>query len=128
MRAMPKARRGKKPAKVSNAQSRATRTSQGTGGVSGLGSAVRQRNEAASVSPAVTNRRFVSPRVAGPQSLILPSMVALGCWGMVISFAYFYNDPNHLLFAGLAALMALLWSYSVFVRIRKLRAIRQKSV
>jgi hypothetical protein len=55
-------------------------------------------------------------------------MVALGCWGMAFSFVYFYNDPNHLLFAGMAALMALLWSYSVFVRIRKLRAMRQQSM
>jgi hypothetical protein len=47
---------------------------------------------------------------------------------MAFSFIYFYNDPNHLLFAGMAALMALLWSYSVFVRIRKLRAMRPKSM
>lgn len=120
---MPKARRSKKPAKVSNAQARAARVSQNTGAPSRAG----QSNKAPT-SPAITNRRFVSPRVAGPRSLILPSMVALGCWGMVFSFAYFYNDPNHLLYAGLAALMALLWSYSVFVRIRKLRATRQKSM
>ena len=121
---MPKARRSKKPAKVSNAQARAARASQNTGAASGTG----QSNKAAPTPPAMTNRRFVSPKVAGPQSLILPSMVALGCWGMVFSFAYFYNDPNHLLYAGLAAVMALLWSYSVFVRIRKLRATRQKSM
>ncbi|HEV7234941.1 MAG TPA: hypothetical protein VGN15_02095 [Ktedonobacteraceae bacterium] len=87
-----------------------------------------QRNKTVSTSPAATNRRFVSPRVAGPQSLVLPGMVALGCWGMAFSFVYFYNDPNHLLFAGMAALMALLWSYSVFVRIRKMRVMRQKSM
>ena len=58
----------------------------------------------------------------------MPSMVALGCWGMAFSFVYFYNDPNHLLFAGVATVMALLWSFSVYTRIRKLRAMRQKSV
>ena len=121
---MPKARRSKKSAKMSNAQSRAVRAPQNPGVASGTG----QRDRVAPTPPAVTNRRFVSPKVAGPQSLILPSMVALGCWGMVFSFAYFYNDPNHLLYAGLAAVMALLWSYSVFVRIRKLRATRQKSM
>ena len=103
---------------MNNAQSRAARLSQNTGA----------RTEPGSKASVVTNRRFASPRVAGPQSLILPSMVTLGCWGMAFSFVYFYNDPNHLLFAGMAALMALLWSYSVFVRIRKMRAMRQKSM
>ncbi len=120
---MPKARK-KKSAKMSNAQSRALRVSQ---------NAVAETkpvyaNKAVSAQTVVANRRFGSPRAAGPQSLILPSMVALGCWGMAISFAYFYNDPNHLLFAGMAALMALLWTYSVYMRIRKLRAVRQKGM
>jgi hypothetical protein len=120
---MPKARK-KKSAKMSTAQSRALRASQNTG----TGSRSEPANRAVSAQPVVANRRFVSPRVAGPQSLILPSMVALGCWGMAISFAYFYNDPNHLIFAVMAALMALIWSYSVYTRIRKLRAARQKSM
>jgi len=123
---MPKARR-KKTAKMSNAPARAARVSQ-NGSVASPATGAGQRNRVVSTSPAVTNRRFVSPRVAGPQSLVLPGMVALGCWGMAFSFVYFYNDPNHLLFAGMAALMALLWSYSVYVRFRKLRAMRQKSM
>ena len=120
---MPKATK-KKSAKMSNAQSRALRISQNAGAETKPTPA----NKAVSAQPIVANRRFVSPRVAGPQSLILPSMVALGCWGMAFSFAYFYNDPNHFLFAGMAAVMALLWSYSVYTRIRKLRAMRQKSM
>jgi len=123
---MPKARRSKKATKVSSAQSRAARTPQNAGVGSGVGAG--QNTKAASPQPAVANRRFVSPRVAGPQSLILPAMVALGFWGMSFSFAYFYNDPNHMIFAAMAALMALLWSYSVFARIRKMRAMRQKSM
>ncbi len=107
---------------MNNAQSRATRLSQNTGARTGTG------NKAATMPPIAARRRLGAPRVAGPQSLILPSMVTLGCWGMAFSFVYFYNDPNHLLFAGMAALMALLWSYSVFVRIRKMRAMRQKSM
>jgi len=109
---------------MSNAQSRALRVSQS----GGMGTKSPSPNKVASAQPVAANRRFVSPRVAGTQSLILPSMVALGCWGMAFSFAYFYNDPNHVLFAGLAALMALLWTYSVYIRIRKMRAMRQKSM
>lgn len=120
---MPKARK-KKSTKMSNAQSRALRVSQNAGASTKLASA----NRAVSAQPAIAHRRFASPRVAGPQNLILPSMVALGCWGMAFSFAYFYNDPNHVLFAGMAAMMALLWTYSVYTRIRKLRAMRQKSM
>jgi hypothetical protein len=116
---MPKAR-SKKTIKMNNAQSRAARVSQNTG--------ARTEPESKSAPSVVANRRLVAPRVAGPQSLILPSMVALGCWGMAFSFVYFYNDPNHLLFAGMAALMALLWSYSIFVRVRKMRVVRQKSM
>jgi len=109
---------------MGTAQSRALRASQ----TAGTGTRAQPASKTASAQAAVANRRFVSPRVAGPQSLILPAMVALGCWGMAFSFAYFYNDPNHFLFAGMAALMALLWSYSVYIRIRKLRAARQKSM
>ncbi|HEY6410101.1 MAG TPA: hypothetical protein VIY29_21810 [Ktedonobacteraceae bacterium] len=71
------------------------------------------------------NRRFLSPSVRGPQSLIWPTMVALGCWGMAFSFFVFSQDPNHVLFAAMAALMALLWTFSVGVRVRKLLILRQ---
>ena len=74
-----------------------------------------------------SNRPFFSPRVAGPQSLIWPSMVALGCWGMAFSFYVFSTDPNHVLFAGMAALLALLWSFSVVMRVRKLLLLNRKS-
>jgi len=53
-------------------------------------------------------------------------MVALGCWGMAFSFFVFSNDPNHVLFAGIAVLMALMWTFSVVVRIRKLLSLRQR--
>ena len=119
---MPKARRSKKAAKIGTAQARTARTSQNT--------AVAQRNVAMPASvptstPAGMNRRFTSPRVAGPQSLVFPAMVALGCWGMAFTLAYFYTDPNRFIFAGMAVLMALLWTYSVVVRLRKLLALRQ---
>lgn len=47
-------------------------------------------------------------------------MVALGCWGMTLSFIFFYTgDPNHYLYAGMAAIMALIWTFSAVLRIRK---------
>jgi hypothetical protein len=49
----------------------------------------------------------------------MTALVALGCWGMAISFAFFSADPNHYLFAGMAVLMALIWSFSFGLRVRK---------
>jgi hypothetical protein len=51
-------------------------------------------------------------------------MVALGCWGMTIFFFFLYPDPNHVLFGSMAALMALIWSYSLAARLR--RQMRQR--
>jgi hypothetical protein len=49
----------------------------------------------------------------------MSALVTLGCWGMAISFAFFSADPNHYLFAGMAALMGLMWSFSLGLRIRR---------
>jgi len=46
---------------------------------------------------------------------------------MAFSFYVFSTDPNHVLFAGMASLLALLWSFSVVMRVRKLLALRRKS-
>jgi len=72
-------------------------------------------------------RPLLSPAVSGPQNLVVPALVALACWGMVGYFLLLSADPNHLLFAGLAGLMALLWSFSVSVRLRKLLQRRKGS-
>lgn len=61
---------------------------------------------------------------AGMRGLLMPAMVALGCWGMAFTFAVFSTDANRLLFAGMAALMALMWSVSFGIRVRKV--LRQK--
>ena len=74
----------------------------------------------AGMTPASRRSALLSPRTQGVQSLIFPAMVALGCWGMAFSFAFFYNDPNHFLYGGMAALMALLWTFSFAVRVRKM--------
>lgn len=52
-------------------------------------------------------------------------MVALGCWGMAFTLAYFYADPNHLLFAGMATLMGLFWTYNVYARYTRMRKMRK---
>jgi hypothetical protein len=63
---------------------------------------------------------FLSPSVRGPESLIFPAMVALGCWGIVIYFLFLTGEANHILFGGMAVLMALLWTFSFGTRVRKL--------
>src|SRR6266567_401895 len=62
----------------------------------------------------------------GYQGLVMPGMVALGCWGLAISFIFFTPDPNHLLYGGIAVLMALMWSFSFGLRLRRLRQAQQK--
>ena len=77
--------------------------------------------------PAPTTRSFLSPAVSGPQNLVFPVLVALACWGMVGYFLLLTTDANYLLFAGMAGVMALLWSFSVGIRIRKLLQRRRSS-
>jgi hypothetical protein len=75
----------------------------------------------------LANRRFLSPAVSGPQSLIFPAMVASGCWLMAYTLVFLTNDPNRYIFGGMAVLMGLLWTFSFGVRVRKLLLVRQKS-
>ena len=71
-------------------------------------------------------RRPLIPTASGPQGLIWPALVSLGCWGMAISFFFFSNDPNHVVFGALVVLMALLWTFSFGMRMRKMMVMRQK--
>jgi hypothetical protein len=75
----------------------------------------------------LANRSFFSPRVAGPQSLIFPAMIAAGCWLMAYTLMFLTNDTNRYLIGGLAVLMALLWTFSFGMRVRKLLLTRQRS-
>jgi hypothetical protein len=68
--------------------------------------------------------RLAAPGASGMQSVVFAGMVALGCWGMAFTLAYFYTDPNRYLFAGMAALMGLFWTYSLYMRIQKMRKSR----
>jgi len=70
---------------------------------------------------------FLSPSVRGPESLIFPAMVALGCWGIVIYFLFLTSEANHILFGGMAVLMALLWTFSFGTRVRKLLQQRSRT-
>ena len=58
-------------------------------------------------------------RSSGTQGLVMSGMVALGCWGMSISFIFFTTDPNRYVYGGIAVLMALMWSSMFGVRLRK---------
>jgi hypothetical protein len=54
----------------------------------------------------------------GAFSLVMSAMVAVGCWLFAYSLML-SNDPNHALFAGMAALIALMWSISFFISLRR---------
>ncbi|HEY7416351.1 MAG TPA: hypothetical protein VH593_14255, partial [Ktedonobacteraceae bacterium] len=58
-----------------------------------------------------------APGSSNTQNLITSAMIALGFWGMSISFIFFYPDPNHYLYGGLVALMAVIWSFLVGIRV-----------
>lgn len=53
-------------------------------------------------------------------SLLMPALVALGCWGMAISFIFFSTYADRYIFGGMAVLMALMWSFSFGLRVRKM--------
>ena len=71
-------------------------------------------------------KRPLVPSASGMQGLIWPALVSLGCWGMAVSFFFFSNDPNHVVFGSLVVVMALLWTLSFGVRLRKMMVLRQK--
>src|SRR5579885_3683999 len=79
------------------------------------------------VSAPQVYRPFISPVVRGPQSLIMPGMVALGCWLMAFTMFFLSTDPNRNLFGGIAVLMALMWTYSFGTRTRKLLSLQRKA-
>jgi hypothetical protein len=72
-------------------------------------------------SPPVKSQAALRSKPSGTQGLVMAGMVALGCWGMAISFIFFTTDPNRYMYGGIAVLMALMWSYMFGVRLRKAR-------
>jgi hypothetical protein len=124
---MPKAQKRRKvPAKVSTPQSRIANASRSASGSRNISPVQVSNGSVTRTSSPGTNRRFLSPAVSGPQSLIFPAMVAVGCWLMAFTLMFLTNDPNRYLFGGMAVLIALLWTFSFGVRVRKL-LLRQRS-
>src|SRR6266487_7028101 len=118
---MPKThKRRKAPAKTSTAQSHIASAQISASSTRKVSVAPVSNANANGTNATLTNRRFFSPRVAGPQSLIFPAMIALGCWLMAYTLVFLTRDPNRYLIGGLAVLMALLWTFSFGVRVRKL--------
>ncbi len=67
----------------------------------------------------------VASRMEAAQGVLMPAFVALGCWGLAISFLFFFPDPNHVLYAGMAAAMGLIWSIIVGLRISRVMRMRR---
>ncbi len=124
---MPKTyKRRKSPAKARTGQSRAASAQVSASSTSKVSTTQVRNANANGTNTTLANRRFLSPRVAGPQSLIFPAMIALGCWLMAYTLIFLTNDTNRYLIGGMAVLMALLWTFSFGVRVRKL-LIQQRS-
>lgn len=115
---MPKAQGRKKSSAVRNSSRVATASGKNTANTA---------NTALTRETSVERQipiRQTRPTNTGVAGMIMPGMVALGCWGMAFTFTVFSTDPNRLLFGGMAALMALMWSVSFGMRVRKV--LRQK--
>jgi hypothetical protein len=125
---MPKTyKRRKAPAKSSSVQSRTASAQANVSSTNKMPATPVNKANANGTNTKLVNRSFFSPRVAGPQSLIFPAMIAAGCWMMAYTLIFLTNDTNRYLIGGLAVLMALLWTFSFGVRIRKLLLMRQSS-
>lgn len=73
-----------------------------------------------------TRGAVAASRMDAAQGMLMPAFVALGCWGLAISFLFFFPDPNHILYGGMAAAMGLIWTIIVGLRIsRVLRMSRE---
>ncbi len=60
-------------------------------------------------------------RSGSTQALAMAGMVAVGCWGLAFTFIFLATTQNHVLIGGMIAVMALMWSFSFAMRIRKAR-------
>jgi hypothetical protein len=124
---MPKTyKRRKASAKASTGQSRAANSNVSASSTHKVAATPVSNANANGTNTTLTSRSFFSPRVAGPQSLIFPAMIAAGCWLMAYTVVFLTNDTNRYPIGGLAVLMALLWTFSFGVRVRKLLLMRQR--
>jgi hypothetical protein len=102
---MPKAKARKRGKTKSNATAKVSR--------------VALTDASASAESRVKSQAVRRRASSGTQGLVMAGMVALGCWGMAVSFIFFTTDPNRYAYGGIAVLMALMWSSMFGVRLRK---------
>ncbi|GAC1428002.1 MAG: hypothetical protein PVS3B3_33060 [Ktedonobacteraceae bacterium] len=84
--------------------------------------ATRQVQQKSTISPprrSASRGSAIASRMDATQGMLMPAFVALGCWGLAISFLFFFPDPNHILYGGMAAAMGLIWSIIVGLRISR---------
>jgi hypothetical protein len=125
---MPKTyKRRKASAKASSRQSRVASAQISASSTKKAPATPMSNANANGTNATLANRTFFSPRVTGPQSLIFPAMIAAGCWLMAYTLIFLTNDTNRYLIGGLAVLVALLWTFSFGIRVRKLLTMRQRS-
>jgi hypothetical protein len=125
---MPKTyKRRKASTKASTGQSRAANSNVNASSTHKVAATSVSNANANGTNTTRISRSFFSPRVAGPRSLIFPAMIAAGCWLMAYTLIFLTNDTNRYLIGGLAVLMALLWTFSFGMRVRKLLLMRQRS-
>ena len=105
------------------AKSRTRRTQNQYAGKTGQSQRAQRPVQVTANAPAASSQQMqrikTVQKAQHMQSLIMPGMVALGCWGLAFSFLFLTNDQNHVLFGALAALMALMWSLNLGLRVRK---------
>lgn len=70
-------------------------------------------------------KKTQNPRTKAAENLFMPSLVALGCWGLAFSFIFLTSDTNHYLYGGMAVVMAVMWTVMVIMRVNKMRRVRQ---
>ncbi len=84
-----------------------------------------QGRTTASTTRAARGKKIQNPRTKAAENLLMPSLVALGCWGLAFSFIFLTSEANHYLFGGMAVVMALMWTVMVIMRVNKMRQVRQ---
>jgi len=104
----------KTKARKRGAQSTQPQGKQETGQVSQQGAIPRPR-----ASRSAARGSVVASRMDALQGLLMPTFVALGCFGLAVSFIFFFPDPNHVLYGGMAAAMGIIWSIIIGLRIAR---------
>ena len=85
----------------------------------------RQATESTQRKTTVRGKKVQNPRTKAAENLMMPSLVALGCWGLAFSFIFLTSDTNHYLYGGMAIIMALMWTIMVGMRVARMRQVRQ---